>query len=465
VLYELHIGAFSPTGDFAGAVPALEALRGLGVTAVVLMPVGQFRGARSWGYEASNPFAVQSSYGGPDELRRLVDAAHQAGLSVVVDLGFGRRGGDVEALGAFGPYFTDAHRWNLDGAHSDEVRRYLIESALLWIRDYHADAVRVPHADALATPSARPFLSELTTAIHAESERLGRRILALATSDANDESMVRRTSQGGQGFDAQSSHDFHRAVHAALTGESEGPYGDFGHLGDIGRAWSNGFVYEGQHSRWRGRRHGRPARGVPGQRFVVCVQDHDHLGARRGGERLSTSRGLPACRLAAGLVLLSAQLPLLFMGEEYGELAPFLPFGAEAEGPFVQSRLDHDLRRQGGHAELRALYAELLRLRRDLPALVDPDPTQCQVYANEARRWLIAARWSGGRPELFLAFHFSEDPADLVLGLPPGRWRTRMDSADRRWGGEGSRVPDEVDSNGEVTLPLAAHSFVVLERA
>jgi maltooligosyltrehalose trehalohydrolase len=469
VLYELHVGTFSGFTGFAGVVPVLEALKGLGVTAIQLMPVAQAASRPGWGLDVTHPFAIETRFGGPDGFRRLVEACHEIGLAVGVDVVHGHLGAQPGRFAPFGPYFDERRRtiWgpspNLDGPHSDEVRRYLVESAVRWVTDYHVDVLRVDAIDEVLDTSAQPFLGWLVEAVRDEAERVGRRVHVVASGDENDVRVV-RPPPDGHGFDAQVSPDFAAALHALLSLdiEEEGPLRDFGRVEHLARAWRNGFTFEGQYSAHRRRRVGSLARSLPGYRFVVSAQDYKHIALRSGGQRIAARLGLAAARLAAGVTLLAPRLPLLFMGEEYGETAPFVAFADEES--YRSSQLDHALRRAPGHAQLRELYAELLRLRRELPALRNYDPTRVESFANEARRLLVARRGIG-EADVFMAWHFGAHPRDQILPLPPGRWRVRLDSEDPRWGGAGSRVPLQVESPGEVEVTMPGRSFLLFERA
>jgi maltooligosyltrehalose trehalohydrolase len=499
VLYELHVGTFSPQGTFDAVIPRLEELRRMGITAIELMPVAQFPGTRNWGYDGVYPYAVQNSYGGPAGLQRLVNACHQNGLAVVLDVVYNHLGPEGNYLGAFGPYFTDQYvtPWgeaiNFDGKHSDEVRRYFIENAVRWVSEFHIDALRLDAIHAIVDPSPRPFLEELGCAVHAAAEPLGRKVHVIPESDRNDARLVRARAQGGYGLDAVWNDDFHHTLHVLLTGERSGYYQDFHGTGELARAYRNGFVYSGQYSAYRMRRHGNSSGGVAAKRFVVFSQNHDQVGNRRLGERLSQLVDFEGLKQAAGAVILSPFLPLLFMGEEYAEPAPFQYFVSHTdaalveavrqgrrqefagffwqgeipdpqdEATFLCSRIHWELRLEGRHRVLRDFYAELLRLRRDIPAL-----------ARLERRALEATDLAGGKAlllrrgnkesEVFALFHFGAVPESLVVPAPPGKWQKLLDSAETRWQGDGSDLPAVVDIAGEIVLRLNARAFALFSR-
>jgi maltooligosyltrehalose trehalohydrolase len=490
VIYELHVGTFSEGGSFEAVIPHLEALAELGVTALELMPVAEFPGSRNWGYDGVFPFAAQSSYGGPDGLRRLVDAAHAAGLAVLLDVVYNHLGPEGNVLGAFGPYFTDRYRtpWgeaiNFDGPDSDEVRRYFVANALHWIEGFHVDGLRLDAVHAIHDQSARPFLAELGDAVHGAAERLGRRIHVIAESDANDPRLVRSGEAGGLGLDAVWCDDFHHAVHARLTGERDGYYADFGSTEQVARALGQRFVYDGGYSGYRRRRHGAPAGDLAADRFVVFIQNHDQVGNRAAGDRLSRLLSPEKLRLAAALLLLSPSLPLLFMGEEYGETAPFAyfvdhgdpelveavrrgrraefaSFAARGEVPDPadpQTFLGSRLHREGGDPGLRALYRELLRLRREEPAL----RTGAAALQVDCRvDWIrVQYRAAPGRP-LFAAFPLA---AGEVVAPEGGPWRRLLASDDAGFGGPGTAAPercvegDRIQASGPAALLYAGEA-------
>ncbi len=332
IIYELHVGTFTPEGTFAAVIPRLAAMRELGITAVELMPVAQFPGTRNWGYDGTNPFAVQNSYGGPDGLKALVDACHGHGLAVILDVVYNHLGPEGNYLRDFGPYFTDRYRtpWgeavNFDGPGSDAVRGYFIANALNWLRHYHVDALRLDAVHAIYDFSPRPFLQELAAQVDAFADLEQRSCLLIAESDLNDARLIRPAEQSGYGLHAQWNDDFHHSLHTLLTLERQGYYADFGRIEDLAKAFREGFVYSWRYSPYRQRHHGSSSADRPGQQLVVCSQNHDQVGNRPTGERLITLAGCEAAKTAAAAVCFAPFIPLLFMGEEYGEESPFLYF-------------------------------------------------------------------------------------------------------------------------------------------
>jgi maltooligosyltrehalose trehalohydrolase len=501
VIYELHVGTFTPEGTFAAAAERLDDLARLGVTAVELMPVAQFPGTRNWGYDGVYPFAAQDSYGGPEALKRLVDACHRRGLAVILDVVYNHLGPEGNYLRDFGPYFTDFYRtpWgeavNFDGPESDAVRRFFIENALQWVVEFRIDALRIDAVHAIYDFSARPFLQELTEAVGRAAAALDRRIYCIAESDRNDPRLVGARRCGGLGLDAQWNDDFHHALHALLTGERDGYYQDFGGVGHFARAWSEGFVQAGGYSAFRRRRHGASSRHVPARRLVVCAQNHDQVGNRVQGDRLASRLSFAQLKLAAAGVLLSPFIPLLFMGEEYGEVAPFAYFVSHSDPALIDAvregrrREFAAFRRAGTPPDpedpetfrrcvlrppppdapeallLRAFYGELIRLRTTVPALQRLSKRTLRAGALAGGRAIRVHRWAG-QDAVVLLLHFDAAAAVAQVPLPPGRWRKVLDSAARRWGGTGSAVPAAVcaEAGGASGIELAAHSALLLQR-
>jgi maltooligosyltrehalose trehalohydrolase len=496
IVYELHVGTFTPEGTFEAIIPHLDSLKDVGITAVELMPVAQFPGSRNWGYDGVFPFAVQNSYGGPEGLKRLVNACHQQGLAVVLDVVYNHLGPEGNYLGDFAPYFTERYRtpWgaaiNFDGPHSDEVKQFFIENALYWITEFHIDALRLDALHAILDLSAQPFLEQLAMTVHKQAERMGRRAYLIAESDLNDTKLIRSQELGGYGLDGQWNDDFHHALHTLLTGESSGYYQDFGKVGDLAKAFREGYIYSGQYSAYRRRQHGNSSKLLPAPKFVVCAQNHDQVGNRMFGERLTQLVSFDALKLVAGVVLLSPFIPLLFMGEEYGETAPFPyfvshsdqglveavrrgrreefaafawkgePADPQDEATFFQAKLDHKLRHEGQHKLLYEFYKELIRLRNTLPALKLLSKDHMEVAGCEKDKVLVVRRWSGD-DEALMAFHFGDDVASLAVTASDGRWEKILDSAEQRWQGNGSAVPERLDSKGELSLTLAPKAFVL----
>ncbi|MEU1484710.1 malto-oligosyltrehalose trehalohydrolase [Streptomyces sp. NPDC005752] len=468
VLYELHVGTFTGAGTFDAAAERLGHLVDLGITHVELMPVCPFPGTHGWGYEGVSLWAVHEPYGGPEGLKRFVDTAHGLGLAVVLDVVHNHLGPSGNHLPAFGPYFTDTHHtpWgsavNLDAPGSDEVRAYLLGSALAWLRDYRLDALRLDAVHALADGRALTFLEELSTAVDALASELGRPLGLIAESDLCDPRTTTPRTEGGIGLHAQWNDDFHHALHTALTGEPQGYYADFAAapLAALAKTVTRAFFHNGTYSSFRGRVHGRPVDVTrsPAHRFVGYAQTHDQIGNRALGDRLAAglSPGLQAC--AAALVLTGPFTPMLFMGEEWGARTPWQFFTdhtdpelaravrdgrrrefaahgwAEEDVPDPQdpatrarSCLDWSEPEREPHTRLYAWYRELIALRHTLPDLSDPDLAAVRTAYDEEARW-IAYR----RGDLRIAVNLSGKPAAIPLGA--GRHRAGGGRVLAAWG-------------------------------
>lgn len=503
IIYELHVGTFTTEGTFAAVIPYLSYLCGeLGVTAVELMPVVEFPGRRGWGYDGVHLYAPHSGYGGPDDLKALVDACHRTGLAVVLDVVYNHLGPEGNYLREFGPYFTDRHKtpWgeavNFDGEDSAMVRRYIVDNALYWITENHVDALRLDAIHGIFDESPTHILKQLNDAVQAQAELLGRTVLVIAESDLNDAKAIKAVDEGGYGLAGQWNEDFHHSVHAYLTGERNGYYVDFGRLEDISRAFSHGFVYEGQYSAFRKRPHGASASHLPGDRFVVFAQNHDQVGNRAMGERLVVLTSCEALKLAAALVLWSPYIPLLFMGEEYGEPAPFHYFtsfsdgalaetvrkgrrqefatftwSAEAPDPqdlrtFQASTLHLRLKSEPGHRELLAFYNALIHLRKAHSSLGFVERNHQIVHTLGRDEVLSIYRWIPQGEESVVIFHFGGQLKKVTVPIPQGRWMILLDSAVETWGGQGgSLTPGDVtESDGGLEVVVGPYQIIGLLR-
>ncbi|MGH9102341.1 MAG: malto-oligosyltrehalose trehalohydrolase [Acidimicrobiales bacterium] len=454
VVYEAHVGTFSPEGTFYGAVRRLDHLASLGAGIVELMPVAEFPGGWGWGYDGVDLYAPHHGYGGPAGLRRLADEAHARGLGVFLDVVYNHLGPDGNYLSHFGPYFTDRYStpWgralNLDGPGSDGVRSFLVGNALHWLERYHVDGLRLDAVHAIVDTSAVHLLEQLSAAVADLAARLGRRLWLVAESDLNDPRLVRPVEAGGYGLDAQWSDDFHHALWAALTGEGQGYYGDFGTLSDVARALETGWVYDGRYSTYRGRRHGRPATGVPGSRLLGYLQNHDQVGNRALGERAAHLMTPDRLAVAAGIVCCSPFVPMIFQGEEWGARTPFRYFcdhqdpelAAAVSGgrrrefaafgwdpdrvpdpqdpaTFATSRLDWTEAARDDHRRLLGWWRTLLAVRRRCGWLSDGRMDRVRALADDPAGVLLVTRGPGmaaanlGRAEVAVA----APPGALVL--------------------------------------------------
>ena len=352
IIYELHIGTFTSTGTFDSAIEKLEYLKRLGVTVIELMPVAAFPGTRNWGYDGVSLYSVQASYGGPEGLRRFVDAAHRLGLAVMLDVVYNHLGNEGNYLRMFGLYFTHKYKtpWgdavNYDQPGSEGVRSYVVENACYWIREYHLDGLRLDAVQTIRDNSPTHILAEISQAVHALTQELGREVCVIAETDQNDARMVQPRQSGGYGLDAVWSDDFHHAIHAFFAGERKGYYQDFGSPQQIVRALNEGFVFQGEPFQfWQGRPRGTSSREMPAPAHVICMQNHDQIGNRAKGERLTTLIPRGARMLAAALLLLAPETPLIFMGQEYDEANPF-QFFTEYGDPALQKAVSEGRRHE-----------------------------------------------------------------------------------------------------------------------
>ena len=500
IIYELHVGTYTTQGTFNAIIPHLDELRDLGITAIELMPVAQFPGERNWGYDGVYLYAVQNSYGGPEGLQRLVNACHRKGLAVILDVVYNHLGPEGNYLANFAPYFTERYRtpWgsalNFDGPYSDEVRKFFIENALYWITEFHVDALRLDAVHAILDHSPIAFLEELAAAVHEKANTLHRHVHLFPESADNDRRLVNPTGLGGYGHDALWNDDFHHSLHVLLTGEQNGYYEDYGKLQHLVKAISEGFVYSGEYSPFRKRRHGSSSQNIPAYRFVVGAQNHDQVGNRMMGERLSQLVSFEALKLAAGIVLLSPYIPLIFMGEEYGETNPFhyfishsdprlieavrqgrkeefAAFGWVGEPPdpqneatFINSKLNHELRDKEQYNTLLRFYRKLIRLRKGIHPLNTLSKDSLEVMGFDTQNILLLRRWTDDE-QIAAVFNLSKGERDVNVSLPQGRWRKILDSAEERWDGPGSKIPGFISSNDTTMLTLPLSSFGLYVRA
>lgn len=494
VIYELHVGTFSQAGTFDGVIEHLAGLKDLGITAIELMPIAQFPGGRNWGYDGAYPYAAQNSYGGAPGLHRLVDAAHRVGIAVILDVVYNHMGPEGNYLADFGPYFTDRYRtpWgaaiNFDGPDSDGVRDFFIQNALYWLREFHIDALRLDAVHAIYDFSAVPVLQELARETAALADERGWPAYLIAESSLNDPRIVRERGEGGYGLHGQWNDEFHHALRVALTGERDGYYVDFTGVPDLVKSLNEAYVYSGQHSSYRKRRFGAPATGLPAERFVVFGQNHDQVGNRMLGERLNSLISFEAAKLAAGSMILSPFLPMLWMGEEYGEIAPFLyfvshsddrlidavrkgrkhefeTFAWQGEPPdpqspatFESSKLDHTLKTSPAGQTLLAFHRRLLEIRRKEIRGAAVGDAHARALSDDT---LIAHPGKN----LLVLLHFDGQPAEVEAELPEGEWSLLLDSTDTAWGGLGSQITRSIPVGHPLKTPVLPWSFAAFKRA
>ena len=474
IIYELHLGTFTSAGTFDAAVERLGYLRDLGVTHVELMPVSEFSGTRGWGYDGTDLYAPHHIYGGPDAMKRLVDAAHGHGLGVILDVVYNHLGPEGNYLGKFGPYFTDRYRtpWgdavNLDDRDSDEVRQFFCDNALMWLRDYRVDGLRLDAVHAIFDASAIHFLEELGAQVHQLEAESGRHLAVVAESDLNLPRIVTPRQAGGYGLDAQWNDDFHHALHTILTGEKAGYLADFGSIALLAKTLTRAFAYDGSYSKSRGRRHGAPVLGLSAHRFVAFIQNHDQVGNRARGERLGHLVTIDQLKIAAALLMTAPFVPLLFQGEEWNASSPFQYFtdhqdaelaesvrrgrraefahfvadaseipDPQARQTFERSKLDWGERERGTHREMLEWYRRLIRLRRCVRDFENGRLDLDSVSFDEEARWLRLMRGESavicnfaptpqrvpvadaGRMDIALASRHDVRIGDAEIELPP----------------------------------------------
>ncbi len=459
IIYELHTGTFTREGTFESVIPRLPYLRDLGITAIEIMPVAEVPGTRNWGYDGASLYAPQSSYGGPTGLKKLVDACHQHGLAVVLDVVYNHLGPEGNYLPEFAPCFTDTHHtpWgkaiNSDGPESDGVRRFIIDNALYWLTEYHVDALRLDAIHGIYDFGARHILDELSQAFQDQARSLQRQAWLIAESDLDDVRVLNPRSAGGYALDAQWHDDFHHALYALLTGQREGFLMDFGAIADLSKSITDGFVFDWKYSRYRRRHYGSSSKDRPGEQLVGFIQNHDQIANTGRGKRLSTLVSAGQQKLAAVLTLCSPFLPLLFMGEEYGETAPFLYFTSfddsglaaavregrkkemgshysesefadpQAPGTFERCKLDWSKTAVSPHAEILRLYRDLISLRQQHPALANCRKDLTRIQFDEQAKWLVMKRSDPSGSEALLVCNFSSEARSIPAtgGAHPAR--------------------------------------------
>jgi maltooligosyltrehalose trehalohydrolase len=486
ILYELHTGAFTADGTFEGLIEKLDYLVDLGITAIEVMPVAQFPGERNWGYDGVFPYAVQSSYGGPAGLQRLVDACHAKGLAVVLDVVYNHVGPEGNYFELSGPYFTDKYHtpWgsaiNFDDAWSDGVRNYFIQNVLMWFRDFHLDGLRLDAVHAIKDFGVKHLLKEIKLEVDQLMHETGRKYNLIIESDLNDNKYINPIAAGGYGMDTQWIDEFHHALRVTAGEPATGYYSDFSGIADLEKAYRDAYVYDGNYSPHRLRTFGGKAEGNEGKQFIVFSQNHDQVGNRMLGERTSALVSFEMQKLLAGAVLCSPFLPMLFMGEEWGETNPFLfftshgdpelieavrkgrkaefaAFHSEGEAPdpqeeftFTQSRLQWGLREKEGHQQLLSFYKNLIAMRKQYASLHNTDRKQMMVTAHPKKNCLMLRRWDQEQQVLCL-MNFSTQIHSLTIPDDKPYWKKILDSADPKWNGPAA-APVSIDALQLLTL-------------
>ncbi|MGA1865614.1 MAG: malto-oligosyltrehalose trehalohydrolase [bacterium] len=487
IIYEIHTGAFTHEGTFEACIARLDSLLDLGVNTIEIMPVAQFPGDRNWGYDGVHPFAVQNSYGGPQGLKGLVNACHMRGISVILDAVYNHLGPEGNYLADFGPYFTDKYKtpWgravNFDGAYSDSVRDFVIQNVLYWFEYYHIDALRLDAVHGIYDTGAKHILEELAEKAGEFSDTHKKKFYLIAESDLNDVRLIRKRESGGYGIDAQWCDDFHHSVHTILTSEKSGYYMDFGKVENLAKSLREGFVYSWEYSPYRKRHHGSPSRDLPAGRFVAFIQNHDQVGNRMLGERLSQLVSFEALKLAAGVLFISPYIPLLFMGEEYAEDAPFLYFishldenliravrdgrkrefsafqwkgeppDPQSHETFLKTKLQWEKQKEGKHKIIRGFYQQLIRFRKEIPALSNPDKDNIKAW-HLSDKGIIFLKRRHTRSKILSIMNFSDQQQSFLVDFIEGRGIKRLDSGETKWMGPGGFMPEYIEKGQHVTI-------------
>ncbi len=490
IIYELHVGTYTTEGTFSAIIPYLVELNELGITAIELMPIAQFSGERNWGYDGVLPFAVQHSYGGPQGLKAFINACHQHEISVILDVVYNHIGPEGICLEQFGPCFTDKYQcpWgqslNFDGEYNHHVRRYFIENALHWFTEYGVDALRLDAVHAIVDTSSYSFVEELACQVNQLATHMNHPFYLIAESDANDLRLIRSKKQGGFGMHAQWNDDFHHALHTLLTNEHQHYYQDFGGIEQFIKAFKEGFVYSGEYSSFRKRPHGVSSKELPAEKLVVFTQNHDQIGNRLKGDRLASTLSSAQIRLAVGLMLCSPYIPLLFMGEEYGETAPFLYFishqdealieavrkgrchdfklteedvpDPQALDTFLKSKLCHSMKHENSHTTLWNYYKTLLAIRKAMSGFYGLKQAEtCGYIINDKKA--LEIQGSSGKKNVTILANFSNKFVDYSSNFIPTGWDLLINSSDKKWSGV-------INNNKKTTQWLAPYGFMLYQK-
>jgi len=497
VFYEMHIGTFTQEGTFKAAAEKISYLKELGVNAIELMPVSAFPGKRNWGYDGVYPYAVQESYGGPEGLALFVDRCHGEKIAVFLDVVYNHLGPEGNYLREFGPYFTKKYTtpWgeavNFDDKYSYGVRKYFIDNAIHWFSHYDIDGLRLDAVHGIFDMSAKHFLSELSGAVEEYSKRTKKRRWLIAESDLNDRRIIDPARHDGYGLHAQWLDDFHHAAHALLTKEKRGYYADFGHLEDLQASLNRGFVYGWHFSRFRKRFFGSDSSDIDPSHFIAFIQNHDQVGNRPAAERLSISLGRSELGLAAGLLLLSPYMPMLFMGEEYGETAPFHYFinhgdarlveavrrgrkrefkgfrhkgefhDPQSEETFIKSKLDWALKEKEPHKTLLSLYKRLINFRKNHPVYQNLKRGEVFCTIDKAHKTLFLHLGKDGGDAVVVVFNFGKRKRCVKNHLPGGGWRVELDSGAFLFSSGHLEREDKEDKSSPCVQPK---SFLILRK-
>lgn len=487
IIYELHVGTFTPEGTFEAIIKKLDYLEELGVNTIEIMPISQFPGSRNWGYDGVYPFAAQDSYGGSHGLKTLIDHCHQRGFAVLLDVVYNHFGPEGNYISKFGPYFTDKYHtpWgsaiNFDDEYSDQVRNHFIQNALMWLSEYHFDGLRLDAIHEIIDRGAKHFLKELSENVDALEEKTGRSIVLIAESDLNDTRLIKDYNRGGYGLEGQWVDDFHHSLHTILTSESAGYYEDYGSLELLAKTYRQAFVYDGMYSPFRKKTLGNSPKGCQKSQFVISLQNHDQVGNRLLGERISSLVSFEKNKLAAGVLLTAPFVPMLFMGEEFGETNPFQYFishgdrdlvkavqegrkkefeyflneagefpDPQSEKTFEQSKLNWKFGEDAQKKALFEFYKELLRLKK-AGAFDVYRKAEIKTETDENNR-LLKTSAEGEEDGLFGIFNFGsssyseeiseEENVEVIIASADEKWlgSERTDQLKRR---DALKVPPE----------------------
>jgi maltooligosyltrehalose trehalohydrolase len=497
IIYELHIGTFTPEGTFQSAIEKIGHLKDVGINVVEIMPVAQFPGERNWGYDGVHPFAPQNTYGGPEGLKKLIDALHYNGFSVILDVVYNHLGPEGNYLSQYAPYFTNRYQtpWgnavNFDGKYSDNVRNYFIENALYWFEYYHFDGLRLDAIDRIYDQGAKHFLQELAESVSEYNLKKGKKKILIAESDLNDDKIIRPLDQKGFGIDAQWSDDFHHSLHALITGEKDGYYQDFGTVESLIKSIKNSYVYDGKFSKYRKRRHGNSAAERNLNQFVVCIQNHDQIGNRGLGERINSLISFELYKLSSALVILSPYIPLIFMGQEFFDTSPFLYFVSHsdpdlikavqkgrrkefgdfkwsdeipdpfAEETFNKSKLQWDYSPEPKGAVVYALYKKLIQIRKKHPVYKQTSRSSVDVKKAEEYKVILLHRQSSEK-NLYFIISFEPETVTLLINIPEGNWRKVLDTSDTEWLGSGVSTEKQLIGKQQ-SITIKRESLVLYE--
>jgi len=485
IIYELHIGTFTSEGTFDAAIEKLSHIQRLGATAIELMPVIEFPGKRNWGYDGVSINAPHHAYGGPLGLKRLIDACHQMGLAVVIDVVYNHMGPEGNYLGHFGHYFTDHYKtpWgkaiNFDGPFSNFVRQFVIDNALYWLTEFHADALRLDAIHTIFDFSASPILKDLNTAFQSQAKKLGRQAYIIAESDLNDTRIIIPSELGGYAIDSQWSDDFHHSVHSLLTSSKESYFQDFGKISHIAKAMKEGFVYDGQWSEYRKKTFGSSSASRPGHQFVICLQNHDQIGNAGKGKRLGEFVTSDQYKLAAILLFCTPSVPLLFMGQEWNALSPFFFFTSytdeklaqsvregyqrefnlgdndtfDPQNPerFLKSKLHWEDLQESNHKKIFLFYQDLISARKEFPCLSNCRKDLSRVYFNEENQWLILSRSDPGGSKALMIANLKDIESSIPVQFSLGHWKLRCSNSERN-----SQLPLELNVNDDADTQIVA---------